>query len=173
VIDTRNRALKSALKFDDDDLAANRAGKLADSQKKQYDTPQMSPLVQAVIFGHLVGVGGLIALIALISGEPAMWLVLAVVLGLAGLPFFMMKNEAALRPVVTADVRRGVVEQTCGTVFVQKAQSQQRGAHYTLTVEGVQMTIPAKAFTAFRHGERYCVYYLPNSKTFISAEAIE
>ena len=170
--DTRNRALMSALKFDEDDLAQNRAGKLS-AQKKQYDTPPMSPLVQTVILGHLVVVGGLIALIAIVSGEPAMWLVLAAVLGLAGLPFFMMKNEAALRPVVTADVRRGRVEKTCGTVFVQKAKSEQRGARYTLTVEGVQMSIPAKAFTAFRHGEAYCVYYLPNSKTFISAEAIE
>jgi hypothetical protein len=124
------------------------------------------------MLGHVVVIGGLIALIAILSGEMAMWLVLAVVLGLSGLPFFMMQNEAGLRPVVKGDVQRGNVEKACGTVFVEKTQSKSRGASYTLTVNGLQMTIPSKAFTAFRQGENYCVYYLPNSKKFISAEAI-
>lgn len=171
-VDAKTQRLLNALGYAPADLAANRKGRLSKKQRQKYAPPKISPLVQTVIWGHMAVVGGILGAIAVISGEMILLLVMGIVAGLGALPFMMMQNEGALRPVVSADVAKGDVAQACGTVFLERESRKNRGVNYYLMIKEHKLRITSKVYSALTPNADYCVYYMPYSKEFIAAETL-
>lgn len=161
-------SLHSALSFTEDDLHANRAGYLSAAQRKRYAPPQFQPVVMIAILGHLVFVGGLLGVIALLTGAAAMWIVLLVVLGLGALPFILLRNEGNIRPALRGDVARNNVHVACGIAVLEEKRG--RRPYVELTVDGITVQLQPQQARFFVPGADYCIYYLPNSRTLLSAE---
>lgn len=161
--------LMTQLKFSHEDLSANREGKLSAAQIQKYDeAPQFSPLVIAVILGHVAVIGGVLGILAITTGKTALWIVFGIVVALGLLPFTLLRTEGNFKPLLRSDVKQGRVKKTCGLALLEAKQGRQ--AYYHLTISGVTMQISSKQAAAFQHGENYCAYYLPNSQTFLTAE---
>jgi len=159
-----------AMKFKLADLDANREGKLSEHQLELYGPPKFSGVVIAVILGHMLLVGGLLGGIAIIAQVPALFIIMIAVLGLSGLPFMLMGKQGGGRPVFANDVARGRVDTICGYVLLQAEPEAQK---YTLMIEGEVFKISKNAFSGFVHQRPYCLYYLPDSKVILSAEAMQ
>lgn len=162
--------LQRNLNFTTDDLKANREGSVSDAQVEKHKPAEVSTLATYIIIGHAVVIAGLLGAIALITGEVALWVVLAIVLGLGLMPFVIMRNEGNIRPTVRADLERGTVKKTCGRAFVTSESSRSRGTRYQLYINELTLTLTAKQASAFVNEGMYCVYYLPLSQILLSAE---
>lgn len=161
--------LQRILKFDTDDLKINREGKISEAQHDKHKPAEVSKLALYVIGGHAILIGGLLGAIALITGEVAMWIVLAIVLGLGLLPFVLMTNEGDINPALRGDVQNGFVKKACGITIITKTTNNNVST-YELYVDGLTLKLTTNQASAFVSEEIYCVYYLPLSKTLLSAE---
>jgi len=164
----RQQQLQRTLKFTEDDLNANRSGRLSDAQRERLEPPKVNRLVTMVIVGHMALIGGILGLIALLTGEAILWLVLLIVLGMAALPFVMMQNEGNLRPVLKADILRGKVASSSGAVFLEPRSNRR----VDLLIDGIAVEMSPRQAGAFQHGGEYTVYYLPQSKRLLTAEVL-
>lgn len=160
--------LAKALKFSQEDLDANRSGRISAAQRAAYKPPVVASIAQWVLLGHFVLLAGIFGVIAIFTHTPAMWLILLLVCGLAGLPFFVARNEFLARPVLQDDIARGKVARACGLALLTH-----EGTRYTLVVEGIAFNVPLKVWSAFQASAGYCVYYLPNSRVLLTAEPLE
>jgi hypothetical protein len=156
------------LKFTTGDLQANRAGTMSEAQRDKFKPAEPNLLVVGVVVGHLLLIGGILGVIAFVTGERALWVVFAIVCVLMALPFVLLQNEGNISPLLKADAKAGKVKMTCGMAIIE--QKQGRTVYHTLTINSVTMRLSATQVTAFIHGRHYCAYYLPQSKTLLSAE---
>ena len=161
--------LQRILKFNTDDLKLNREGHLSEAQHDKHKPPEVSKLALYVIGEHAILIGGLLGTIAIITGKLAMWIVLAIVLGLGLLPFVLMNNEGDINPTLRGDVKNGVVKKACGITIITKTTNN-NVSKYELYVDGLTLKLTTNQASAFINEETYCVYYLPLSKTLLSAE---
>lgn len=162
--------LQRSLKFTVDDLRANREGRMSEGQNKKNKQPEVNKLALIVIAGHAVLVVGLLGSIALITGKMAMWIVVGIVLALGLLPFLLMNNEGNINPTLRGDIKKGIVKKACGIVFINVKTGRNDKRSYELYVDGVTLKLNSAQAGAFIHEQDYCVYYLPLSKTLLSAE---
>lgn len=162
--------LMRALKFNEHDLEANRAGTMSDAQRERLGPAQFSSLVFAVIGIHAVLIVGILGAIAIMTGETALWIVMFAVLGLGLVPFVLMRNEGNLRPAVKNDVSQGKVAQVEGMATLEIKKG--RYTYYELSLGATTFRISSKAYGAFRQGEAYRAYYLPTSETLLTAEPL-
>jgi len=160
--------LQRTLKFDVDDLRANRDGRMSERQRGKYQTPQPNKLVIGVIIGHGVLITGILGAIAIATGERALWVVLGIVVAVAFIPFVLMQNEANIKPTLKSDVNKGKVAVACGIVILTAKGN--NNPYYELYVDGVTMRITPSQASAFVDKETYCVYYLPLSYMLLTAE---
>jgi hypothetical protein len=166
----KHLTLQTTLKFTVDDLKANRDGRVSKRQFDKYKPPEINKMAIWVLLGHGLVIGGILGAIAVATGETAMWLVFGIVVAAAFLPFVLLNNEGNLAPALRGDVLGGKVAKTCGIVVL--TQEQGRDTRFDLYVDGVTLKISRSQAAAFVHGEGYCVYYLPNSLTLLSAEPL-
>ncbi|MGB7339117.1 MAG: hypothetical protein WBC91_09520 [Phototrophicaceae bacterium] len=162
--------LQRILNFNVDDLRANREGKISEAQHDKHKPPEVSKLALYVIFGHAIVIVGLLGAIAIISARPAMWVVVGVVLALGLLPFLIMNNEGNLNPTLRGDVQKGRVEKVCGIAFITQNKDRNNISSYELYIDGMTFKVTSSQASAFIHEQDYCIYYLPLSKTLLSAE---
>jgi hypothetical protein len=165
-----SQQLERSLKFTQEDLAMNREGRMSPAQRAAWKPPRPNQLAVMVIGGHVLLIGGLLGLIALITGKAALWIVVLIVVGLTLLPFVLMQNEGNIRPALRNDVAQGKVACACGIAILQRRQGRQ--ISYDLSVGGVTVSLTAAQAGAFRNQEQYCIYYLPHSLTLVSAEEL-
>ena len=158
------------LKFDMDDLSKNRDGDISDKQRQLNAPPEISKLVYIVILVHLALIGGILGAIALFTGETALWIVFFIVMGLGAMPFVVLQNEGNVRPLLRGDIENGRVKSTSGIAILEARKG--RYPYFLLTIDGITMKLNKTQATVFKHGETYCAYYLPLSKTLVSAEPI-
>ncbi len=162
--------LQRSLKFTLDDLKLNRSGQLSEAQHEKHKPPEVSRLAFYVIAGHAILIGGLLGAIAIITGKFAMWIVLAIVLGLGLLPFLLMNNEGNINPTLRGDVQNGVVKKACGITIIKQTTDRNNVSSYELYVDDLALKLTASQASAFINEEVYCIYYLPLSRTLLSAE---
>lgn len=161
--------LQRAMNFETVDLEANRSGKLSERQREAYRPPEFNPLVLWVLGGHAAVILLLLGSIAVLTGSRAMWTVLVIVMMLALLPFVLLRNEGNIQPALRADVARGKVAKVCGYVVPQERKS--RGVStFHLSVAGITLRLTRKQTEGFVSGQPYCLYYLPDSRTLLTAE---
>lgn len=165
-----SQQLERSLKFTPEDLAMNREGRMSPAQRAAWKPPRPNQLAVMVIGGHVILIGGLLGLIAIVTGESALWLVVLIVVGLTLLPFVLMQNEGNIRPALRNDIAQGKVASACGIAILQRKQGRQ--VSYDLSIGGVTVSLTPAQATAFRDREQYCIYYLPHSLMLVSAEEV-
>lgn len=163
------RALMNSFKFSEVDLEANREGKLSGRQKEKLVGQQPSALVQAVMVGHFVIVIGLLGLIAFASQNTWMFVITLAVIAVLAAPFSMMAGGG--RPALRDDVAKGQVMSACGDA-VLTSQAGIRGNTYSLMIAQITFKIEERTYRQIENGRAYCAYYLPQSRTLLSIEAV-
>ena len=177
-------ALQAAFHFTDDDLVANRAGRLSPTQQTRMTAAkgrsQVANLIFGAIFVVIVVVIAVIVLPPLLAPQPAnssavppgiIVLVLVVVVGIIGLTILRSRRKltrldgAVLVTEGPAKTRQGSAGVADDTVSL---------AVYRLTVGSVTFPLSSAAQLApFADGQRYRVYYVKGTLPIpVSAEAV-
>lgn len=154
--------LMSALKFDDDDLAANIAGNFSVAQVQRLKRRRVAQAITiAVICAIIVLVVLLMATVSVQTAPPL--LILTALFGGLALLFGTITSIQ-----VTRDLQDGikVIE---GRVQLDMTPAQNSATYY-VKVEGKKFKVKKAAFLAFKNGDPYRIYYAPHSKTILSVE---
>lgn len=165
---TTTRLLMQSERFTETDLNDNRAGRISSNQRRKFGASRATPLVQAVLLAHFFGVIALLLLIAITSESIVMLGITLAIAAVLALPFSVM-SSGHRRPALNDDLARGAVSSLCGIAVLERKQGI-RAPRYTLAIHNESFDIAERTFRTLQHGERYCVYYLPNSKALLSIE---
>jgi hypothetical protein len=160
--------LMAILGFDEDDLAANRAGRISLKQiarlkrKRQgfMPTPKTIVGLGAVLVAILWGTIGVTRLSYETLSTLTMTMMLFVVIALK-----MMEHFDG----ITADVRKETVEEVEGRVELSM-QTTLNADRYFLNVDQMRFKVTQQALLAFKNGDPYRIYYAPRSKQVLSVE---
>ena len=163
--------LMRILQFTTDDLRTNREGRLSTLQRERFTPPKPNQLVVAVVFGHLIAVGGLLAFLAIFTKSAALWVVMVVVVLMMFAPFGWVQQKNQQRPIVQDDIAKGRVDKACGNILLIEKKG--RKTYYELTISGITLEISAAEAAGFRNEGAYCIYYLPGSRLLLSAEPMD
>jgi hypothetical protein len=161
------QSLMQAFNLHEDDLIANREGRISERQMTWLAPPKFGGIVLAVVLGHFVLIGGVLGAIALITGEPFMFVVVAIVAGLGALPFMMVGRDGVGRPVLQNDVRRGKVIALTVPVLLDPESGNGR---YHIQAGELRFKVSSRVYNRFIPEADYTLYYLPDSKQLLSAE---
>lgn len=168
-----DRSLMHGLNFSAEDLAANRDGYMTFEQRARLRRRAMLDAGSYLAFACLVGLFFFMMLSVAFSDNVPSSLILGGLLtltGMFGLGTVIVFGAMAHRwRLYRADLYKGDVSTTAGSVSLD-IQDWGRRASYKVRVERLTFDVSKKALLAFKNGERYRVYYAPNSKTLLSAE---
>ena len=156
--------LAETLNFNEEDLQANRNGRLSDAQQRRLMSQSGCGIVgAAVVVLALAGVGFWI--LALGSWQIAsIFFVLAAVIAVL--------NRTG-RGQFRAEVQAGRVAIAAGeiTLIADEIANPNGGVvEYVLEVNDEGFVIPRDAFVAFEDNTVYRIYYLPQSRIVLAAE---
>ena len=175
--------LQSAFDFTDDDLVANRAGRLSPTQQarmsKRRGGAQIANLVFGAFFVVILIVIAIVVLPGVMAPQPAgssavsPVLIALVLVGVLGVVVFsVLRTRRKMRGVAGAVfMTEGEAKTRSGMVDVGEAGS---AGMFRLTVGGVIFPIPSgDQLAAFTAGQRYRVYYVKGTLPIVvSAEQI-
>lgn len=172
-------SLSTILKFNADDLAANRDGYMTVNQRSRLQQETRRFVQKHVAFGLsiLLFFGCLLvvlfqsASISEINLMTICTLILGITLTLA-LPGFLFNEALGRRRAVRADLYKGHVEAAEGLVALTIYQ-RGRYSGLEISVGGETFKAESDVFVAFKNGEPYAVYYAPHSRTLLSAKHLE
>lgn len=164
--------LQQGLQFTDEDLEANRFGKLTASQKQWVKTRYRNH----VLIPNMAFLGMLILFDIILMGttfEDAHDLSLSSFL-ICQSPFlgFMVFGIWWIKQRHTelqTDLQEARVVKTMGSVRLHTEQIKNT-IWYHLYLRGIDFELTEKQFLAFRQGEQYTVYYTPKTKLILSAK---
>lgn len=160
--------LRSAFRFDAQDLEANQAGKLTDWQRNRLraDVRRSSALLAVFAFGGLF-LSGLMTLMWSSAPQATMsrLVVPLIVIAVTSLilVFYWARSQRT-----AADLNTQAVSVAEGRVLL-KASSGQSG-EYAVRIGDVQFPLKQHEFLAFKNGDPYRVYYTSRSKRILSVE---
>ncbi|MCA9890926.1 MAG: hypothetical protein KC546_21260 [Anaerolineae bacterium] len=165
-----NVILMQALRFDPRDLAANREGNLSQRQITRLQPPRIQGLAFWVMIGHVAVIFAVLGMIAIISQQGGLLLVAVIAAGMTGMPMMMVRDQKFMRPDLGKDVQKGVVKSVCGMTTRHTDPDKKR--NYYITVDETTFEVTSKMYGGFFQEGNYCVYYLPRSRTIVSAERL-
>ncbi len=159
--------LAEALNFSDDDLAANRQGRLSEAQKKRLLRGWRRTLWIVIT---LVILFGLIATIMIFLGQRnsspiltvigvIVTIINATIVGLAAQSYLRTSSDVGAGKIATID---GVVTHTI--------RVSGRAATYVLKLDAQEIVVPKPVFFAIEDRKSYRFYRAPASKTLLAAE---
>jgi hypothetical protein len=162
---TSEQALKDALKFTDDDLKANRGGKLSAAQRAAFAR-------RSIVFGGLLIVSVIVfalAYSALPSREsdpfsPIALALMPVSLALIGFSLFELFGAFV-------KLQRDSITSMRGKAVIEMDTSKRR-LFGKLKVGKFEMVVPKEQLVAFHEGATYIVYYTAYPKHILSAEFV-
>ena len=160
-------ALADVLNFSAEDLAANRAGGLSDSQRARLTRGWRRTLW--IIVGLVAGFG-LLATILLFLGqrnESPILSVIGITITVVNAALVGLGAQSYLR--TTSDLRSGRVA-IIGGVVSHTIRVTGRVATYILKVDGQEIVVPKVVFFAFEDAKAYRLYRAPASRTLLAAE---
>jgi len=161
--------LAEALRFTDDDLRANRDGRLSDAQIYLLRAAWQRALIIAVVALIIIG---LIAALLIYQGQQpdsAVLSVIGVALTLVNAAIMGLLAQNTIR--LNADLRASSLIVTRGTV-THTVKIYNRAASYLLDIEGERLIMSKSVFFAFADKESYALYRTASSKTLLSAERV-
>lgn len=160
-------ALMRELDFTPDDLAANRAGRLSDTQAYRLRLKRARSVA--------IGVGVLLALalaatLCLFGGLRGSGILSLVGVGLTIVSAGIMGTFARYWLRLSADIRENTVSAFSGPVERIVKPVNQRILTYLLRVGGAEFAVDKQTFKAFTHQATYTVYRAKYSGLLLSAE---
>ncbi|NWF70972.1 MAG: hypothetical protein HXY40_17950 [Chloroflexi bacterium] len=164
----------TVLNFSADDLAQNRAGRLSAAQAERLrGQHRRSILVGAAT----IGAGILLATSLLFFGQQQQSAILSLVgIGVTLLNAAMMGIFLRHGLHLSADMRAGTVQQTCGAATFTVRMLNRRTALYIVHVEGApaaEVAVSREAFEVFRKCKGgCCLYRTLHTGALLSAEAL-
>lgn len=163
-------ALKSALDFNEADLAANRRGALSASQAARLRATRRRQLAAGLLlFASLVIAATTLIYLGQGSGES--------ILGWAG-ALLILINAVNVGVIargymrVGGDLRPGSVEVLAGEVERVLRRGRQAD-NYLIRIDGASLVVSKDVFLGFRHEAPYRIYRSVHARLMLSAEAIE
>jgi hypothetical protein len=169
----KNDTLARAFGFRQDDLEANRAGHISDTQKQTLEQRfESGNRLYLLIIVHsailLIGLGGLAwtqrnNTAYFTESGMAFWLTLLITAGtIAAFTFLMVQH----RQTINGEVETGRVEKLSGDVRLQPGTAMSRHLH----INGQIFKLGVRQATAFQPGEMYHIYVSPKTRQILSAE---
>jgi len=154
--------LMAALKFTEDDLAANASGSFSAAQVLMLKRRRAT---QAVSIGVMCGIVAMFLLfvVVIVPNSAIPMLSFSLLFSLLAL---LIGGVAMLQ--VTRDLRAGL-QMVEGRIDLDTTPGQ-NNATYTVKVEGKKFKVKKRAFLAFKNGDPYRIYYTPHTKTILSAD---
>jgi hypothetical protein len=154
--------LQVALGFDDEDIEANRDGRLSNRQRARLADHEfrwigIAILASLVIVWSILNASGRIDVAIGQGGIP--WLIAAAITGYA-----WYKGKQYYDYLHAQEI--GAVQ---GRVQLNM-QSSKNSTALTVGIQDLQFSVKQQAFLAFKNGDPYAIYYAPRSKTILSAE---
>ncbi|HEX2908354.1 MAG TPA: hypothetical protein VHO69_15890 [Phototrophicaceae bacterium] len=153
--------LMAALDFTVMGLGANQDGHLSQQQKTRLQYERKQALLFAIPIS-LVVIPIALLFLAYNVRHPAEWGYGGIGLGLL-LGFTLIPFRRAIR--LTRDLRANRVEAVQGYVSLDM-----NGSQCSVTIGNQTWQVNKNVFLAFKNGDPYCLYYLPHSRTLLSAE---
>ncbi len=159
--------LGEALSINEQDLAANRAGRLSEGQKRRLQRSWRRTLT--ILIAVVAGVG-LVATLTLFFGQrngSSILIGIGIVLTVINAVIVGIGAQSYLR--TSGDLRAGSVAVVTGVVS-HTVRVSGRTATYVLKLDGQEVIVPKPVFFAIEDGKRYRLYRAPSSKTLVGAE---
>lgn len=164
-----------ALKFTPDDLTANRAGTLGESQRQQLQQMGRRSLRLMIALVVVIALGAALLIYAGVTGESpvtsaigiSLTAVNAVILALGVGSQLRLRDDLASGRVLTeiGIIRRIVRVQNRLVTYVLSFEDSRTGTPERLSVSKA-------VFNAFADGERYRLYRTARAKRLVGAEAV-
>ena len=156
--------LADALDFDDDDLYANYNGHLSARQRARLRRGRTKSFAVFIVF---LGLIGLFAYIAIATSTPIF--VLGATTMYVFLPFWAVTRRLEI-PVfgwvkASQILRDGLIGVVEGPVRLDIHKKK-----YKLQIEFERFVIKKTAFLAFKNSDPYRIYFVPQTRTVLSAE---
>lgn len=152
--------LMQALNFNEDDLAANREGRLSKAQRNLLYSHQNVQNTW-ILLSFLTGCPLMLVLLLAASRLGALILVPVMVIGLAVATwFFLSQRQRFARDLADA------VHVLEGPVQLDVISE----STYIVAIGDQELSVKKAAFLAFKNGDPYRIYYAPHSKTVLSVE---
>lgn len=158
--------LDHILHFTEDDLRANRDGKLSPHQEQilmrraiSLDTRWRTPLLGGIVLA-------IIALILLLSGNLLFFVGLAIIAG--GLLLIALQGFLEIRKRVNSDLASGLVKSVTGNLRIERLDKVQ-----VLHVHDLYFQVSNNTQHAFEDQAMYTLYYVPISGVLLSADQIK
>lgn len=155
-----SNSLRNAFEFGDDDLAANRQGKISDWQRRRLRDLQskaqrlfLFPVSLPIIF-VLFGKGS--TLLGVLLGALAVYVVYTTYIRWHSLDVESKMTDG--------------VQSIHGWVTRQRVHSR-RGDRYTMEINGSQFKLTIPQYDSLTDHSEYRVYYVPLSQTILSLES--
>lgn len=174
--------LMDAFGFDEDDLAANRAGKLSARQRanleavyrdtrhtKLYRSLVGILITTVILTGILLFPQGFNDLLSIVQAFSIIGLL---ALGVAA---FAVRNSLRKANPLFDDLKDGLVKPVEGRVQLDVVPPLQTSRTFKppplyLAIEDQGWRIDRDTFLAFKNGDPYAIYYAPHSRTILSVE---
>lgn len=170
--------LMASIGFDEDDLEANRAGKLGRNQRERLQRMRREAKLDRfamTLMSIVISVPGLILVLGSLVNSSQEWLLGTPIL-IAGLAFFGRKAWQSLRLADSqhSDLFMGKIARIEGRISLDvQARNNKSGpgsVEYTVRLEGRKLIVTREVFLAFKNGDPYALYYAPRSNVLLAAE---
>jgi hypothetical protein len=171
-----NSNLKSVFRFNDEDLDANRNGYMTKRQRVRLRDKRWDRIGPYAGFAALLAFMFVCSLVS--SGSRTR--PRQDTLSMLGLFFFIfgpmigvlvLLAYRELRRIKT-DLYKGDISIAWGRARLDIMDGGRGPARYKLNIEGIEFDISKMQLLTLRHGERYRVFYAPNSKVILSVESL-
>ncbi|MBN8594323.1 MAG: hypothetical protein J0M33_21380 [Anaerolineae bacterium] len=164
--------LMDSLGFDEDDLAANRAGRLGASQQSRLQRMQKTATTDSTM-GIIAGVGvlllGLVFLVPILQTSIACVLLGIVPVAIAAFIFGQARRSQRVARTDMLDLQNQIVERIEGLVSLDVRERGGTTA-YAVRLEGWEWIVNREVFLAFKNGDPYALYYTLHSNMLLAAE---
>ena len=160
--------LEDALRFNADDLAANREGRLSPSQQERLRRASRRTLIVGIIGIVAIGLGATTFIYLGQQGNSMILTLIGIALTVvnAGIVGFLIQNRIRWQHDITqpVEMQDGIVQRTL--------RISGRTPTYLLRFEGENLVVNKPTFNAFIDGAVYKLYRTSSSKTLLSAELV-
>lgn len=165
--------LAAALGFNEEDLQANRAGRLTVRQRNRVFRWRRVLIIALTLITAVIGLIAAVVILAVLLGTAVSELAILLALGgeviTAGLAYLVW----TLRQSYGTYLEPGYAQHIVGPVTVYQLRERQnnraRTAYY-VRIGDLEFDIPQTALDAFTDGAVYNIYYVPRPLTLLSAE---
>ncbi|HEX2908355.1 MAG TPA: hypothetical protein VHO69_15895 [Phototrophicaceae bacterium] len=161
--------LMDVIRFNDEDLEANRDGYMTQRQRSRLNDERFSfklmgvlALVACPIFSIAAIIDGIQRHDTVASRVGIIGLICLVTAGITLYTWLRWRR-------FDRDLSKGEVAATQGLVRLGMSD-RSRSTTYMVTVDYVTLNISKRTFFTFKNGDPYCLYYTPYSRTLLSAE---